>query len=82
MNRGNPQEEFDTKYISSGEIVRRLEISRVTLFNARKSGIIPDPITLASGNCYLWLRSELEPILRTWQARINAKRNGVEVVHG
>lgn len=82
MSRGNPQEEFDGKYISSGEIVRRLKISRVTLFNARKSGLIPDPIILASGNGCLWLRADLEPILNDWQARINAKRSGIEVVHG
>lgn len=41
------QQEFDEIYITSSEIGQELGVCRATLVNARRRGLLPDPIRLS-----------------------------------
>jgi predicted DNA-binding transcriptional regulator AlpA len=68
------QSEFDKKYISSREIARRLKVTRPTVYNARKRGDLPDPIVVDDSTIHLWLRAEVESMLRAWERKLSDGR--------
>lgn len=80
MSPATAQQTFDQTYISSNEIYRRLGISRVELYNARKKNIVPEPIKTHSGSGFLWLRDAMEPIIADWHNL--KKRQPSEAVNG
>lgn len=67
------QSGFDEQYITSSEICRRLQITRVSIMNARKTGFLPDPIEVEGAKVAVWIRSEIEPILTKWTERLNRR---------
>jgi predicted DNA-binding transcriptional regulator AlpA len=70
------QSEFDKKYITAHQIMKDLGISRTALFYAKSSGKLPESVILNDGRLYIWLREDIDPILKTWKEEIN-KRKGV-----
>ena len=68
------QERFDNIYISSREIVERLEVSRPTISQARKRGLLPDPVVINDTLIYLWERSSVEPYLVSWEMMLRVRR--------
>lgn len=60
------QSEFDKKYISSSEIRSRLNIGRSFVNWAKTHGKLPEPIRISPQAPDLWLRSEIEPIIKSW----------------
>lgn len=68
----NGQIEFEKKYITSAEITQRLGITRATVHGAKNRGLLPQPIEVDGLRCSLWLRKDIEPILKTWNTRLRA----------
>lgn len=65
------QKKFDELYISSKEILKRLNVTRATVSQAKKRGTLPEPIVV--NNSSLWERKEVEPALQSWEASMRAK---------
>lgn len=70
------QNEFDTKYITSTELCRRVGVTRATLRPAIERGDLPQPVEIERPNggtshMMLWLRSEAEPCMHAWCAKLN-----------
>lgn len=68
------QEEFDSTYISSSEICTELKVSRSTLVNARRSGLLPDPIVVNGVQFHLWKRDTVAPYLEAWEIMLKRRR--------
>lgn len=70
------QTRFDGKYITSTQIMKDLNVSRTALLNARKRGLLPDPVVVNDGQLYLWERT---PLLNTnieaWKLMLGLRRN-------
>lgn len=67
------QDEFDHKYVTSAEICVDLGVSRVSLFNRRKAGHLPDAIEVRSANrihLFIWNREQIAPFIAQWQAQL------------
>ncbi|QFR59653.1 hypothetical protein P6F33_gp52 [Pseudomonas phage Quinobequin-P09] len=58
------QQEFDEIYITSSEIGQELGVCRATLVNARRRGLLPDPIIVNGAQIFIWKRDVVRP--RTW----------------
>lgn len=69
------QARFDRAYISSGEICRRMGVSRATVLQARRRGLLPDPIAIDNANVYVWERATVEPYLSAWALLLGVRRN-------
>lgn len=63
MDQLTPQELFDSRYISSTEICKRLGIDRTNLLYRRRQGQLPGEITIVGLNGLLWERSFIESFL-------------------
>lgn len=57
--------EFQEKYITSSEVRAKLLVSRTALHNRRRTGKMPDGISI-DNSVTLWLRSEIKPYLEQW----------------
>lgn len=68
------QQRFSRIYITSSEICERMEVSRPTVLNARKRGILPDEIEIGDGVVYIWERDTIEPYLSAWALSLAARR--------
>lgn len=68
------QEKFDATYISSSEICTELKVSRSTLVNARRSGLLPDPIVVNGVQFHLWERDTVAPYLEAWGIMLKRRR--------
>lgn len=66
------QEEFDAKYISSSEICKTVGVTRAAVIQARKKGILPDPINI-DDHLFLWLRADVTEKIDAWIKRRNAR---------
>jgi len=62
------QEEFDKLYITSSEIVRRLNITRGAIPKARSKGMLPDAI-LVDRKLMIWKRDKIEPYIKAWKKK-------------
>lgn len=68
------QARFDAVYISSGEICRRMNVSRATVLQARRRKLLPDPVAVDNANVYVWERAGLEPYLEAWALILGVRR--------
>jgi predicted DNA-binding transcriptional regulator AlpA len=66
------QKEFDTLYMTSSEIARRLGVTRAAIIQARQKGMLPDPIMVES-HLTIWKRVFIEPFVEAWQKKRNAR---------
>ena len=69
-----PQERFDATYITSTEIQHDMNVSRSTLLNARKRGLLPDPIVVNDGQLFMWERSSIADNLAAWKLILGVRR--------
>jgi hypothetical protein len=70
-----PQQRFDRVYISSMEIIESLSISRSAISQARKRGLLPEPITSHNGSMLLWERDKVQPALDAWGIMLKVRRH-------
>lgn len=68
------QETFDQKYVSSREILQRLKVTRPTISQARKRGLLPEPIVINDTLIFLWERDVVEPFIAAWETILKVKR--------
>lgn len=68
------QEKFDNTYISSSEICRELGVTRATIVNARRRGLLPDPVIVNDIQLYLWERKTVQPYLDAWSLMLKSRR--------
>lgn len=69
------QARFDALYISSSEICRDLGITRPTVLQARRRGLLPDPIKVCGDAIYVWERDHVRPYLDAWRLILGVRRN-------
>lgn len=67
------QVEFDQRYITAAEVMKKLGISRTQLLYARRTGRLPNPIVL-NGRLFIWERKDIEHYLDAWLVMLSAKR--------
>lgn len=72
------QRDFDAKYVSSTELCRDLGVTRSTIVNARRRGVLPPPVQISrpdgSPHVMLWLREVVAPHLEKWRAELAERR--------
>jgi hypothetical protein len=67
------QKAFDEKYITSGQILKEVKVTRAGLLNARRTGKLPAPIVVNDGHLLIWERLAIQPQLDAWKlARLGA----------
>lgn len=69
------QKEFDSRYITSKEVIEFVGVTRPALFMARNKGYLPGAIVAADGKVIFWDREFIMPHLRLWRASFR-RRNG------
>lgn len=69
------QQRFDEHYITSSEIAREMEVSRVSVLRARERGDLPDPVTVGDSVVTIWEREVIRPALNAWKVRLHEARN-------
>lgn len=67
------QLQFDRRYITTGEIMRKLGISRSSVHMARVAGRLPDAVDV-QGHTFIWERAAITPYLDAWHTVIKARR--------
>jgi len=72
------QEYFDMKFITAGEIRRRLKVSSPTVLRARRKGRLPGAIEIR-GHVFLWDRNNIEPYLQRWECELRNQRRGISL---
>lgn len=72
-----PQQVFDRTYITSQQIANELELSRTSIFAARKRGQLPHPIIIDS-QTFIWERTKVEPILKAWKNSLQFRKGNLE----
>lgn len=70
----NAQDRFDTFYITSAEIMQRLNVTRSAILYARKTGKLPGAIEVQPGTLYIWERQTVEPYISAWKLMLDARR--------
>lgn len=68
------QQEFDEIYITSSEIGQELGVCRATLVNARRRGLLPDPIVVNGAQIFIWKRDVVLPYLDAWKLMLTVRR--------
>lgn len=68
------QQEFDEIYITSSEIGQELGVCRATLVNARRRGLLPDPIIVNGAQIFIWKRHHVRPYIDAWRLMLQARR--------
>ncbi len=72
------QAEFDDKYVSSTELCATLSVSRAAIADARRRGVLPEPVRIDRPNgtphAMLWLREVVGPIVEKWRLELEARR--------
>lgn len=71
-----PQQRFDRMYITSAEICRDLRVTRPTVLQARRRGLLPDPIAVCGAAIYVWERPHVAPFLNAWKTILDVRRTG------
>lgn len=71
------QKAFDEKYITSSEIQKELKIERSTLLNARRRGMLPNPVIVQGVGAFIWERKELQPYLDAWRLSLSVRRKEI-----
>jgi predicted DNA-binding transcriptional regulator AlpA len=68
------QEQFDLDYITCDEIQRTLNVSRASIFNARKRGLLPDPVQVRGVRAFIWEREKIAPYIAAWKISLASRR--------
>lgn len=70
-----PQERFNRIYISSAEICRTLNVTRPTVLQARRRGLLPNPIMIPGCTLFVWERANIQPYLDAWRIMLSVRSN-------
>ena len=70
------EKKFREDYITSNEIASFVDVSLVSVFNARKSGKLPGGFSV--GKAFVWQRKPIEPLLQLWKTEIEKRREHQE----
>lgn len=73
-HRVSAQDEFDSIYIASSEICRELGITRATIVQGRRRGLLPDPIQINGAQIMVWKRDVVKPFIDAWKISLRARR--------
>lgn len=65
---------FDAIYISSTQIMSELEVSRPAVLQARRRGLLPEPVVVNQTQIYLWERATVKPFLDAWRISLASRR--------
>lgn len=68
-----PQQVFDRLYITTGEIISSMGVSRTAVAAARKRGALPDAIVVGDNRTCIWARDNVKPHLDKWQEQLLKK---------
>lgn len=68
------QEKFDSMYITSYEIGKRMKVARSVVMRARQRGALPGAISIPGNGYKIWVRKEIEPRLTAWQESLKIRR--------
>lgn len=69
----NAQQEFDERYITSSEIMEKLDVTRPTILFARRTGKLPNPIDIRN-KIFIWERAKVTPYIEAWKIILDARR--------
>jgi len=72
-NANDAQHEFNERYITSSEIMEKLDVTRTTILSARRTGKLPDPIDI-QGKIFIWERDKVTPYLDAWKVVLDVRR--------
>lgn len=67
------QREFDERYITSSEVMRKMNVTRTSILAARRTKKLPDPIDI-QGKIFIWERAKLQPYLDAWKIVLDVRR--------
>lgn len=76
-----PQQRFDRLYVTSSELCRDLGVTRPAILQARRRGLLPEPIavnpqaTASSAGLYIWERAIVQPYVDAWRLILTTRRN-------
>jgi hypothetical protein len=72
-----PQEEFDSRYVTSTEVCVDLGVTRASVLNRRRTGNLPDAIEVrtrdGSIHLLLWERDRIGPHLEAWRRQLRRR---------
>lgn len=69
------QKRFNETYITSAEICRELRVTRPSIMQARKRGLLPEPIAVNGSAIYIWERAAIAENLSAWRIILTARRS-------
>lgn len=69
------QKAFDERYITSAEIQRDLAVSRTSILNARRRGLLPEPIVINGNQIFIWERVTVMEGLHAWRHILGVRRS-------
>jgi len=72
-----PQAIFDERYITAGEIQRKMKINRSSIIYARQRGLLPGVIVVKGQKSFIWEREQIEPYLKAWQVKIASRKGNI-----
>jgi len=68
------QQRFDDIYITSSEIQKELGVDRSTILDARRRGMLPDPVIVTGARVFIWEREKTRPFLDAWSIALASRR--------
>ncbi|QJI53388.1 hypothetical protein vBAcoSR7M_66 [Alteromonas phage vB_AcoS-R7M] len=68
------QQRFDETYITGYEIQTIMDVNRSTVLNARKRGILPQPIQVPGSRSFIWERTIVQPYIDAWKVALASRR--------
>lgn len=68
------EERFSETYITSSEIIARLNITRSSIMYGKRKGFLPDAIEIGGTQTCLWERKTIEPYLAAWEHMLKIRR--------
>ena len=68
------QSTFDKLYITGYEIQKELKVTRTTVLNAKRRGLLPDPIHVPGSRICLWDREVATPFIEAWKIALASRR--------
>jgi hypothetical protein len=74
MHTSPRQAEFDKKWISAGELRKKLEVSTATLCLAIKRGNFPSPDVRIGKGIGLWDRDKIQSAIADWKKSLGRLR--------
>lgn len=69
--------EFDVNYVTSTEMMKRLNVNRTTILYYRRTGILPGSFNVPGTRGFIWYRKFIEPYI-TNQAQVLIEKGHIK----